>query len=114
MLAGDTPGYIDINPAEVLTYIADDLTFAQVRRQCRTRLAACRAAKWRCGDPANSSGTPNVPLPVLHLSVCPRHPPQSAINKSANELALVTAHVARAAAAFNPDTAVCTTLALAP
>ena len=57
---------------------------------------------------------PNLPLPVLHLSVCPRHPPQSAINKSANELALVTAHVARAAAAFNPDTAVCTTLALAP
>lgn len=58
-----------------------------------------------CGPPITSSETRSV-LPAVDLTVCPRLPPQSAINKSANELALVTAHVARAAAAFNPDTAV--------
>jgi len=29
---GDTPGFIDVDPAEVLSYIADDLPFAQVRQ----------------------------------------------------------------------------------
>lgn len=29
---GDTPGFIDVDPAEVLSYIADDLPFAQARQ----------------------------------------------------------------------------------
>lgn len=28
---GDTPSFVDVDPVQVLTYIADDLGFAQVR-----------------------------------------------------------------------------------
>lgn len=28
---GETPSFVDVDPVEVLTYIADDLPFAQVR-----------------------------------------------------------------------------------